>query len=195
MRYSKPVSALVIFIAIIALIPSASSQIRPVRGIDSYGQGLSYPGAYLDPPLGSLGNGISSVQPLYAVNMNHDLRLLSIWMVPGYVPVPVNLSGQGWHMERIYGQFPSAAGSILPKGSIEDERNIPAVTDFTNPNWKPEEVDYQIPAFKEFMDEGWQSETGHHQPDLNYEPGSGDYSPGLTDFLNDGDRVPKRPLL
>jgi len=203
MRYSKSISALIIFIVIIAQTPSALCQLRQMEGTDSYGQGLSYPGrypgAYQDLPPGSFGNGIGAVQPLYAVNMKHDLKLPSIWMVPGYVPMPVNLSGQGWHMARIYGQIygqiPTASGFILPKESIEDDRDIPAISEFTNPHWEPEEVDYQIPAFKEFMDEGWQSETGHHQPGLHFNPGPGDYSPGITDFLKDDDRVPGRPLL
>ncbi|HWQ19516.1 MAG TPA: hypothetical protein VN455_07020 [Methanotrichaceae archaeon] len=194
MRYSKPVSALIIFIAVIALTSSALSQVRPIKGIDSSGQGLSYPGVYRDLPPSSFGIGIPAAQPLHEVDMKHSLQPLSRWAVPGYVPGIINLSGQGWNMVRIYGQIPTASGFILPE-AIDDGRNIPAISDFTNPKWKPEEVDYQVPAFKEFMDEGWQSETGHHQPDLRYDLGSGDYSPGLTSFLKEGDRVPERPLL
>jgi hypothetical protein len=199
MRYSEPISALAVFIAVIALTTSASCQIRPTNGIDSYGQGLTYPGVYGDRSVSAaaFAGNILAAPPLFAIDMKHDLQmqLLSRWAVPGYVPVTVNLSGQGWHMARIFGQITAAGGLTLPEVDLGKDRDQPAIEGFTRSEWEPEESDYQVPALNDFMDEGWQSQTGHHQAWLSYDPSSGDYSTELNTFLKDDDRVPRRPLL
>lgn len=168
-----------ILVAVLLLSANATGIMYLTSGTDSYGKGLSYPG-YKNPP--TIASFVAS---------DHTSRLAPVFLgATLYRPEFANISSINrsyysqfmdtrWHYYRPAANYPdwSALG-------MERDIHVPTVREFTQPSWKPGEVNYQEPGLQEFMQEDWET------PELSKE----DY-PGMNEFLKDGEDAPRRPLL
>lgn len=168
-----------ILVTVLLLSASATGIMYLTSGTDSYGKGLSYPN-YKSPP--AIANFVAS---------DHTSQLAPVFLgATLYRPEFANISSINrsyysqfmdtrWHYYRPAANYPdwSALG-------MERDIHVPAVREFTQPSWKPGEVNYQEPGLQEFMQEDWET------PELSKE----DY-PGINEFLKSGEDAPRRPLL